>query len=314
MFNDALFLGIDTSNYTTSAALIDKDGNIISDCRTLLTVKQGEKGLRQSDALFQHWKNLPEMLEPVLKEYGSRIVSVCSGSKPRPQEGSYMPVFTAGTAVGRIIASAIGAEYCEISHQESHLLSAAYNNGVDVEKDLILAHLSGGTLEFVKVSKGVHEIVFATKDISYGQLIDRTGVFLGFPFPSGKYIDGLALECGTIGVKNPISCVFTDETGLNISGLENSLKNAKKDYNDAQLCSFLMERISESLVKICEMLKEKYAVKTLLICGGVASSEYIRRYCSDRGYVFGEKKLCSDNAVGEACAARKLYLKDRKWL
>ena len=309
MSSDPLFLGIDTSNYTTSAALTDEYGNIIADSRRLLTVKQGEKGLRQSDALFQHWRNLPELLEPLLREYSRRIKVVCAGSRPRPQEGSYMPVFTAGTGTGRMTASAVGAVYYEISHQEGHLLAAAHNNDIDTEEDLILAHLSGGTLEFVKVSKGVHEIVFATKDISYGQLIDRMGVYLGLPFPSGKYIDELATECDLKGLKNPVSRVYTDDTGLNISGLENSLKNAKKDYSDEQLSAFLMERISESLVKICDMLREKYSVGTILICGGVASSEYIRRYCSGRGYIFGEKKLCSDNAVGEAEAARIKYIK-----
>ncbi|MEL7655981.1 MAG: hypothetical protein AAGU75_08745, partial [Bacillota bacterium] len=55
-------LGIDTSNYTTSLALTDHKGKIVIDSRKLLTVKQGERGLRQSHALFQHMENLPEMI------------------------------------------------------------------------------------------------------------------------------------------------------------------------------------------------------------------------------------------------------------
>ena len=45
-------LGIDTSNYTTSVAWFD--GQKGENCGRLLTVKSGELGLRQSDALFQH--------------------------------------------------------------------------------------------------------------------------------------------------------------------------------------------------------------------------------------------------------------------
>ena len=308
MSGEPLFLGIDKSNYTTSAALADPDGNIVADRRRILSVKNGEKGLRQSDALFQHWQNLPELIGPLFEEYGSNIKAVCAGSRPRPQEGSYMPVFTAGTAAGKLISSALGAGYFEISHQEGHLYAAAYNNIADMEKNLILAHLSGGTLEFVKVSNGVHEIVFSTKDISYGPLIDRTGVLLGFPFPAGIYVDRSALECSVKGAENPISRVFISKTGLNISGLENSLKKAEKDYDSKHLCAFLMERICESFVKVCEMLREKYSIDTFLICGGVASSEYLRKYCRGKDYIFGEKKFCSDNASGEALFARKKYM------
>ena len=85
MKSDPVFLGIDTSNYTTSAAAVDAHGNILADNRRLLEVKKGEKGLRQSDALFQHWKALPDILTPILSEYRDRIVCVCSSVKPRPE-------------------------------------------------------------------------------------------------------------------------------------------------------------------------------------------------------------------------------------
>ena len=51
-----MFAGIDTSNYTTSVAVFD--GEHIIQNKKLLTVKKGERGLRQSDALFQHTVNL----------------------------------------------------------------------------------------------------------------------------------------------------------------------------------------------------------------------------------------------------------------
>ena len=58
-------LGIDTSNYKTSIAVIDHKKHIICDLRRFLTVKQGERGLRQSDALFQHIQNLPELMAQI---------------------------------------------------------------------------------------------------------------------------------------------------------------------------------------------------------------------------------------------------------
>ena len=55
-------LGIDTSCYTTSAALVSEEGALLSQARRLLPVKEGARGLMQSEALFQHVKALPELV------------------------------------------------------------------------------------------------------------------------------------------------------------------------------------------------------------------------------------------------------------
>ena len=142
-----LYLGLDSSNYTSSVALVSEDGEIIEDRRRLLEVKPGERGLRQSDALFQHWNNLPELLTPVLEKYRGEIAGVCASVKPRPAEGSYMPVFRAGESIGRITAASLGVPFTQTSHQEGHIKAASVGNDVDFSKPLLCAHLSGGTLE-----------------------------------------------------------------------------------------------------------------------------------------------------------------------
>ena len=73
-----LFLGIDTSNYTTSAALCDDTGNILVNCKVPLPVAEGARGLRQSDAVFHHVKNLPEAAESyrsTLREADGKLLS-----------------------------------------------------------------------------------------------------------------------------------------------------------------------------------------------------------------------------------------------
>ena len=56
-----LFLGVDTSNYTTSVSCVSTEG-IVFERRTMLSVPLGERGLRQSDAVFQHVRNLAMLL------------------------------------------------------------------------------------------------------------------------------------------------------------------------------------------------------------------------------------------------------------
>ena len=334
-----LSLGIDTSNYTTSAALADGE-RILEDNRTLLRVKPGEKGLRQSDALFQHWQNLPDVLDPILERYRGEIGSVTVSVKPRPQEGSYMPVFTAGLNAARVVSAALGIPLRECSHQEGHLAAAALGSGIDLSSPFIFAHLSGGTLELVKAAPGSYEILAATSDISYGQLLDRCAVMAGFPFPGGKYMDGLAMErlkaLGWEGGafprsrgKNPFAKIYKGSGRLNLSGLENQFadrlkelgpingaaahapvpaagsgpdrpgpKDGSKDELLASLCFFLMERVAESFAELADELRESTGIEQVLLCGGVASSAFLRAYCADRGYFYGSPGLCSDNAVG----------------
>ena len=59
------FLGIDTSNYTTSVALYRENG--VLQKKKLLPVKDGERGIRQSDAVFHHTKAYPDLLKELFE-------------------------------------------------------------------------------------------------------------------------------------------------------------------------------------------------------------------------------------------------------
>ena len=124
-------LGLDTSNYTTSVALFDGERGVNLGC--LLEVRPGELGLRQSDALFQHVKRLPQLLEQL--EIGD-IQAVGASTRPRAVEGSYMPCFLAGESQGRGIAATLGVPFYAHSHQQGHLAAAAWSAGrMDLLKD-----------------------------------------------------------------------------------------------------------------------------------------------------------------------------------
>ena len=100
-------LGIDTSNYTTSAAVFDGSGGY--NAGRLLEVRPGELGLRQSDALFQHIKHLPGRFAELRAEgWLTGLSAVGASTRPRAVEGSYMPCFLAGEGQGRTLADALG--------------------------------------------------------------------------------------------------------------------------------------------------------------------------------------------------------------
>ncbi len=329
MKNSGLFcLGIDTSNYTTSAAVVDEELNIVCESREILKVKQGERGLRQSQALFEHVMNLPEIIEGMkIAERGIKINAIAVSDRPRRVEGSYMPVFRAGQSPGRILASVMGVKYYEFSHQEGHIEAAKLFSGMSnkpAASEFISLHLSGGTTEMLKCSEDcenggyVTEIIGGTGDLSLGQLIDRVGVSLGQAFPCGRALDCYAAEAGEA---LPVFCrIFSDNGRINVSGIETQIQRyieEEKKKNGittgllSRVSGAMFLRVGEAIESIIMYGRKTTGIQNVLAAGGVASSETIRKMLSyDEKIFFGRPELSSDQAVGTAVLGMKKYLKE----
>ena len=120
------FLGIDTSNYRTSAAVYDAENGAWQNEGSLLTVPDGAIGLRQSDALFQHTVHLHEKIE-ALPQREVRAIGV--STRPRAVEGSYMPCFLAGQSVARSAAHLLSVPLFTVSHQQGHIAAGSAERG-----------------------------------------------------------------------------------------------------------------------------------------------------------------------------------------
>lgn len=116
-----VYLGIDTSCYTTSAALLAEDGSLLAEARQILSVKPGRCGLQQSEMVFQHTRNLPRLMEEVFADKDCTLAAIGVSGYPRPLADSYMPAFLAGMSVARSLAAAYKVPLEVISHQENHL-------------------------------------------------------------------------------------------------------------------------------------------------------------------------------------------------
>ena len=300
------YIGIDTSNYTTSVAAVSHDGSILSDRRKLLTVSQGERGLRQQEALFQHVNNLPSLISSLMEDIkGCDIAGVSCSEKPRPCEGSYMPCFNAGVSMAKSIAEVLGVPLFMFSHQEGHVAAASKGTPLEGRDDFVFFHLSGGTTEAVDLPG--YELSGKTLDISFGQLIDRTGVSLGMAFPCGRELDRLATEeKGDGDIRLPK--IKAEDGKVNLSGIESAcqrLIQKEQEIDKGAFSKALFDRISEALVRMTEQISGKTGKKDFLFAGGVSSSIYIRNRIMetlDKGInaYFGEPDLCRDNAVGTA--------------
>ncbi len=301
-------LGIDTSNYTTSAAFYDSQSGELKKEGKLLVVKQGELGLRQSDAVFQHTVNLPDIVRSVLPDENKKIDAVGVSVSPRDEEGSYMPCFMTGKGAAEMIASVTGASLRYFSHQAGHIAAALYSaDALDLlNRDFIAFHVSGGTTEAVRVVPDKDKIIKTTLvarslDLKAGQAIDRTGNLLGLPFPSGAYLDNLSLESDREYKIKP----YMKDGNCSVSGLQNKCEKMKKEgEKDCDIAKYCIDYISQALFEMTVSLLDKYPGHPLVYSGGVMSNTLIRRRFSESfGAVFAAPGFSSDNAAGLAVLA-----------
>lgn len=299
------YLGIDTSCYTTSLSVIDDKLNVIFDERIVLEVASGKNGLRQSEMLFQHMNNVPKLFKEISKNKIDldKIVSVAISDKPRNIEASYMPVFLAGINFGQVIADSLNVDTHFLSHQENHIYAASFAKSYDYKKKHLSIHMSGGTTEILLSEYIDNElkltIVGGTKDLSFGQLIDRIGVYYGVKFPCGLHMDSLSIESNRKAPK-----VKTDGY-FNISGMENYFKKIN-DLSEGQVYYLLFTMITNILYDSVIHLSKLYDVNEVMLVGGVSSNSIIAPTLYDQlkkssiNCIFAKAKFCTDNAIGSA--------------
>ena len=305
------FIGIDTSNYTTSCAVFCPENGQYVNSRRLLPVEKGNIGLRQSDVLFHHTKALPEIIDNACKGIGD-IKAIGVSDRPRPLENSYMPCFLAGVSAASAISSATGIKLYKFSHQAGHVAAALFSaNKLDlIGQRFISFHISGGTTEALLTEYDEKEffkatIVAQSLDLKMGQAVDRVGVMLGLDFPAGKELDKLSLN-GTLPMPVRASMKGAD---CSISGLENKAKELiAKGAPKEDIAFYTIAYLAETVDKMTSELKKQFGDIPFVFAGGVMSNSYIRKHITEKyGAFFASAELSSDNAVRTAVMTSILH-------
>lgn len=301
-------IGIDTSNYTTSIAYFS-DGSG-ENCSQLLPVKQGELGLRQSDAVFAHIKSLPELagrLFSHIQQENIRVIGV--STRPRAVEGSYMPCFMVGYSHAKLLSGALNVPLVEVSHQQGHVAASLWSAGrLDLMDIPHLAwHLSGGTTELLLVEPEGKNVrctrIGGTTDISAGQLIDRTGVMLNLPFPAGKHLDELSKTANMTEVFK-VKC---PEMEFSLSGVQNKVQQFYAvNKNSAETAAYALRCVAEAVHKATKNALKAYPGLPVVFSGGVASNSMLRSRLEDLNPIFAQPQYSTDNAMGVAVLAERI--------
>ena len=306
-------LGLDTSNYRTSMAVVSLEGSILWSERRLLPVQEGERGLRQSDAVYAHAKNLKLMMGAEFRALcGScSLEAVCASVAPRDRENSYMPVFEMGDTMGRGIAAAMGIPFFPTDHQHGHLRAARHNTPLEWQESFLGLHLSGGTTDLLSVH-GDHLYELGTSlDLHAGQLVDRVGVALGCSFPAGPELEELARKGRAESV---IPCAMTDgDLSCHLSGAEAQAMRLIQggETGPEDLAREIFDLLCRTVARMLTAGRQKTGAGDALLFGGIASSQLFREMLEIRlrrkntglRVFYGSPDLSGDNAVGAALIA-----------
>ncbi len=312
-----LLLGIDTSYYTCSVALVDEDGRLLEDQRRLISVAEGERGVAPNEAVWAHLNALPDLAEPVLRRHGRSVAAVAASVKPRPVEGSYLPPFRVGEGFGRALASALGVPFYPTTHQEMHIQAGLWSADTPPRGDRFLAvHLSGGTTELIRVTRRpggfAEELLGGTQDLHAGQFVDRVGVALGLPFPAGPHLERLAAsgEPGRVRLPSAVRG-YT----VSFSGPESAAQRLVGQAAPADLALAVLHAVARTVEKWLLHAMEETGLREVLIVGGVAANQIVRARLRHRlehpavgaRLAFAQPRFSTDNAVGTALLARACH-------
>jgi len=301
-------IGIDTSNYTTSIAYFDGETGV--NCSKLLPVKQGELGLRQSDAVFAHIKSLPELSGRLFSHVRAEdITAVGVSTRPRAVEGSYMPCFMVGYSHAKMLAETLRVPLVEVSHQQGHVAASLWSAGHPelMDEPHLAWHLSGGTTELLLVEPEGKNVkctkIGGTTDISAGQLIDRTGQLLELPFPSGKHIDALSREA-TLKETFKVKC---SNMQFSLSGVQNKVQQFHASHGiPAETAAYALRCVAKAVYLASEQALKAYPGLRIVFSGGVASNSMLREVIRPLNPIFSEPQYSTDNAMGVAVLAYRM--------
>ncbi|HMM21271.1 MAG TPA: O-sialoglycoprotein endopeptidase [Selenomonadales bacterium] len=315
-----MVVGIDTSCYTTSVALLDEEGALVADARKPLAVKAGGKGLAQSEMVFQHTRNLPELFTAAWAQIPGRpeIRAVAASTQPRPLPESYMPAFLVGAGYAKALAVTHQVPFSSLSHQEGHILAGLWSAKGPAAESFLAVHASGGTTEITRVEaragRMAVEILGGTSDIAAGQLVDRVGVALALPFPAGPHLEQLAATAGEPAEIPPA----VERTRISFAGPETHAKRLlARGESPAAVAAGVQACIAESVGRALQAAAELTGIRTVLLVGGVMANQHIRRavtgkLCRDERVrlYFPLPEYSGDNAVGAAYFAWRVKHSD----
>lgn len=295
-------LGIEGTAHTVSCGIIDSN-RIYSNVSHTLESESG--GIHPRDAAMHH----SDYILPVVMEALSD-----SGLKLKEMD---LVAFSRGPGLGpclRVVATAARAlsqkadiPILGVNHPLAHVeigkrLSGATNP--------IMLYVSGGNTQVISHIMGKYRVLGETMDIGLGNLLDKLGRDLGFPFPGGPRIEKYA-NLGTNLLELPYSVKGMDTS---FSGIYTAAKRYLEEGKSIEdICFSVQEHTFAMLIEVLERAMHQTGKKEILLAGGVAKNRrlnnMLEKFSAEAGVKFysTDPEYCMDNGAMIAQAGLLMY-------
>ncbi|MFQ5908210.1 MAG: bifunctional N(6)-L-threonylcarbamoyladenine synthase/serine/threonine protein kinase [Thermoplasmata archaeon] len=286
-------LGFEGTAHTIGIGLVDEDGQVLANRGEMYRPAVG--GIHPREAANHHAERLRPVLRETLKEAGIalRDVDLIAFS----QGPGLGPCLRTVATAARALAVSLGLPIVGVNHCIAHV---EIGRAVTPAEDPVLLYLSGGNTQVISHASGRYRVFGETLDIGLGNLLDKVGRSLGFPFPSGPEIERRALG-GRQLLSLPYSVKGMDVAFSGILTAAHALHAKGAPVED--LCFSLQETTYAMVTEVAERAMAHLGKDEVLLGGGVACNERLRAMVADMAQArdarmfVPPKDLCVDNGA-----------------
>jgi len=301
-----LILALETSCDETAAALVTRDGRILSN----VVASQAELHARYGGVVPEvASRRHLELVTPVVEEALARgkktlhdveTIAVTRGP-------GLIGALLIGVSAAKALAWSRRLPLVPVDHLHGHV-AALYLDPEQVEPPFLCLLASGGhTLLLEVAEKSGFRVLGRTLDDAAGEAFDKGARLLGLGYPGGAALDRLARMGDPEAYRFPVARV--PGLDFSFSGLKTALVYAVRgldagelERRRADLAASYQRAIVKALVEQTLAAAESGKASRIAVVGGVAANSELRSAIPDAA--LAPLDLCTDNAAMIASAAR----------
>jgi N6-L-threonylcarbamoyladenine synthase len=328
-----IILGIETSCDDTGIALIEGNrkgcwilSNIVS---SQIKMHAPYGGIVPNLAAREHLKNIQPVLKEALEKSHCRkidLIAVTVGP-------GLIPSLLVGVNFAKALAYKWQKPIIGINHIEGHIyanwlkpISEISNFQFLISKPkfpILCLVVSGGHTQLI-LMKGheKYQLLGETRDDAAGEAFDKVAKLLNLGYPGGPIVSQKARKGNPQFFELPRPMLKTNDFDFSFSGLKTAVLyevRKHKEQSPKDLGTVLISDMSASFQQaVIDVLVSKtiqaiikYQVKTVMLAGGVAANQELRKQFGSKLsaidskliFLVPPKNLCTDNAAMIAAAA-----------
>lgn len=310
-------LGIESSCDETAAAIVEDGRTLLSNVvNSQIDIHAAYGGVVPEVAARSHI----EVINPVINQalFDAKLTWNDIDAVAVTYAPGLIGSLLVGTLAARTLALLKNKPLYPIHHVEGHVY-ANFLNKTAPQFPMLALIVSGGHSQLVLFKDhGNYELLGQTQDDAVGEAFDKVAKIIGLPYPGGPSISKAALDGNPqkynfpkarmqnpydfsfSGLKTAVLRAVQREVGVDFTFPSHELPARVNDQMRADFAASFQHVAIETLVDKAEKVFRDYSPKSVVIAGGVAANQELRRQLQERLPLhidYAPMNLCTDNAA-----------------